>query len=47
MDVTSLDCEMRWKKFGKTTTEEGHMVFFSEKRIYMSIELDFLVTRTS
>ena len=24
-------CEMRWKNFGKETTEEGHMVFFSEK----------------
>ena len=24
-------CEMRWKNFGKTTTEEGHEVFFSGK----------------
>ena len=24
-------CEMRWKNFGETT-EEGHKVFFSEKR---------------
>ena len=24
-------CEMRWKNFGETTTEEGHKVFFSEK----------------
>ena len=23
-------CEMRWKNFGETTTEEGHKVFFSE-----------------
>ena len=22
-------CEMRWKNFGKTTTEEGHKIFFS------------------
>ena len=22
-------CEMRWKNFGETTTEEGHKVFFS------------------
>ena len=22
-------CEMRWKNFGKTATEEGHKVFFS------------------
>ena len=24
-------CEMRWKNFGETTTEEGHKVFFSAK----------------
>ena len=24
-------CEMRWKNFGKTTTEKGHKVFFSGK----------------
>ena len=24
-------CEMRWKNFGETTTEEGHRVFFSGK----------------
>ena len=24
-------CEMGWKNFGKTTTEEGHKVFFSGK----------------
>ena len=24
-------CEMRWKNFGETTTEEGHKVFFSGK----------------
>ena len=24
-------CEMRWKNFGKTTTEEGHKVSFSGK----------------
>ena len=24
-------CKMRWKNFGKTTTQEGHRVFFSEK----------------
>ena len=24
-------CEMKWKNFGKTTTEEGHKVFFSGK----------------
>ena len=25
-------CEMRWKNFGETTTEEGHKVFFSGKQ---------------
>ena len=24
-------CEMRWKNFGETTTEEEHKVFFSGK----------------
>ena len=24
-------CETRWKNFGKTTTEEGHKVYFSRK----------------
>ena len=24
-------CEMRWKNFCETATEEGHKVFFSEK----------------
>ena len=24
-------CEIRWKNFGETTTEEGHKVFFSGK----------------
>ena len=25
-------CEMRWKHFGETTTEEGHKVFFGGKK---------------
>ena len=25
-------CEMRWKNFGETTTEEGHKVFFRRRR---------------
>ena len=40
---------MRWKNVGKTTTEEGHKFFFFflvEKRINMSMVLDFLFTRT-
>ena len=39
-------CEMRWKNFGETTTEEGHKVFLVEKRINSSMVLDFLFTRT-
>ena len=38
-------CEMRWKNFGETKTEEGHKVFF--KWINTSMALDFLFTRTS
>ena len=38
---------MRWKNFGETTTDEGHKVFFGEKRINTSRVLDFLFTRTS
>ena len=40
-------CEMRWKNFGETTTEEGYTVSSAEKRINTSIALDFLFTRTS
>ena len=29
-DILGL-CEMRWKNFGETTTEEGRKVFFSGK----------------
>ena len=41
-------CEMRWKNFAETTTEEGRKVFFSgkKKRINTSMTLDFLFTRT-
>ena len=39
-------CEIRWKNFGETTTEEGHKVFLVEKRINSSMVLDFLFTRT-
>ena len=38
---------MRWQNFGETTTEEGHKVFFSGKRINTSLALDLLFTRTS
>ena len=40
-------CEMRWKNFGKTTTEERRKIFFSGKENNMSMALDFLFTRTS
>ena len=40
-------CEMRWKKFGETTTEEGHKVFFGGNEENTSMALDFLFTRTS
>ena len=42
-------CEMRWKNFGKTATEEGHKFFFSRKEDLntCSMALDFLFTRTS
>ena len=40
-------CEMRWKNFGETTTEEGHKFSSVEKRTNKSMALDFLFTRTS
>ena len=40
-------CEIRWKSFGETTTEEGLKVFYKENRINTSMALDFLFTRTS
>ena len=40
-------CEMRWKNFGETTTEEGHKVFFSGKEDKNEHGVGFLVTRTS
>ena len=36
-------CEMRWKNFGKTTTEEGHKVFFSKKEDKHEHGIGFLV----
>ena len=36
-------CEMRWKNFGETTTEEGHKVFFSEKEDKHEHGVGFLV----
>ena len=40
-------CDIRWKNFGETTTEEGHKVSSVEKRINTSMAMDFLFTRTS
>ena len=42
-DGTSVDPEMRWKNFGETTTEEGHMVFFSGKEDKHEQGVGFLV----
>ena len=39
-------CEMIWKNFGETTTEEGRKFSSVEKRINTSMALDFLFTRT-
>ena len=36
-------CEMRWKNFGGTTTEEGHKVFFSGKEDKHEHGVGFLV----
>ena len=38
-------CEMRWKKFGETTTEEEHKVFFSGKEDKHEQGVGFLVHR--
>ena len=34
-------CEMKWKNFGETTTEEGHKVFFSGKEDKHKHGVDF------
>ena len=36
-------CEMRWKNFGETTTEEGHKVFFCGKKDKHTHGTGFLV----
>ena len=36
-------CEMRWKNFSETTTEEGHTVFFSGKEDKHEQGVGFLV----
>ena len=36
-------CEMRWKNFGKTATEEGHKVFFSGKENKHEFGVGFFV----
>ena len=36
-------CEMRWKNFGETATEEGHKVFFSGKEDKHENGVGFLV----
>ena len=42
-DGTSGLYEKRWKNFGKTTTEEGHKVFFSGKEDKHEHGVGFLV----
>ena len=36
-------CEMRWKNFGKTTTEEGHKVSFSGREDKHEHGIGFLI----
>ena len=36
-------CEMRWKNFGETTTEEGHNAFFSGNKDKHQHGIGFLV----
>ena len=38
-----MDCEMRWKNFGETTTEEGHKIFFGGKEDKHKHGIGFLV----
>ena len=40
-------CEMRWKNFGETTTEEGHKAFFGGKENKYEHGVGFLFTGTS
>ena len=35
-------CEMRWKNFGETTTEEGHKIFFGRKEDKHEYGIGFL-----
>ena len=39
-------CEMRWKKFGEMSTDDGHKFYFSGEEGNMSMVLDLLCTRT-
>ena len=41
-DILGL-CEIRWKNFGQTTTEEEHKVFFSGKENKHKHGVEFLV----
>ena len=38
-------CEMRWKNFGKMSTDDGHKVYFSGEEGKHEYGLDFLCTR--
>ena len=45
-DILGL-CEMRWKNFGETTTEQGHKIFFSGKEDKYKHCIGFLVQSPS
>ena len=36
-------CEVRWRNFGETTTQDGHKLYFSGKEDRLGIGVDFLV----
>ena len=38
-------CEMGWKYFGETSTDDGHKVYFSGEEDSISMGLDFLCIR--
>ena len=39
-------CEVRWKDFGKTTTEEGHKIYYSGKENKHEHGVGFLIHKT-
>ena len=43
--ISSL-CEVRWKDFGETTTEEGHKIYYSGKENKHEHRVGFLIHKT-